>query len=290
MKVFISWSGDRSRQVAEALGDWLKKVVQSVEPWVSTDMQRGVKWLAEVNKNLDEHSFGILSITPENVGAPWLNYEAGALAKHLGEQGRVIPYLLGYQSASDLKEPLAQFNASLADQEGTWQLVLTLNKHAEFKLEEGALSETFEVWWPKLHARLAEIIVASPHASARRSNDDKIDEVLAIVRGLQRTRTGFVDTSPLNSLIGRAKEDYTSSNRIAFLRDLILTNAERVLGPDKSRDVEIVSGRDDEVIVIVTDVDEYKRNLVVFDAIAKEAAKALGIGKITFRLQNGDHA
>ena len=47
MKVFISWSGERSRLVAQELGPWLKKVIQSVEPWISTDMERGIKWLAE---------------------------------------------------------------------------------------------------------------------------------------------------------------------------------------------------------------------------------------------------
>ena len=48
MKVFISWSGRRSHEVADALAGWLKKVVQSADPWVSSEMERGVKWLAEV--------------------------------------------------------------------------------------------------------------------------------------------------------------------------------------------------------------------------------------------------
>ena len=31
MKVFLSWSGDRSKAVAEGLGAWLSKVIQAVE-------------------------------------------------------------------------------------------------------------------------------------------------------------------------------------------------------------------------------------------------------------------
>ena len=157
--------------------------------------ERGVKWLAEVNAELDTHSFGVLCVTPGNVSAPWLNYEAGALAKHLGDSGRVIPYLLDFHSPSDLREPLAQFNASLADEDGTWHLVKTLNKHAEFKLDEAALLEAFGLWWPKLEVRLSEIAASSTQIPARRQIDDKIDELLDIVRDLRRTNDlMFVDS------------------------------------------------------------------------------------------------
>lgn len=36
MKVFISWSGDRSRAIAEELRYWLPTIVQSLEPFIST--------------------------------------------------------------------------------------------------------------------------------------------------------------------------------------------------------------------------------------------------------------
>lgn len=187
MKVFISWSGHRSHEVAEALSGWLRKVIQSAEPWVSSDVERGVKWLAEIGKSLDAHSIGILCVTPGNVTAPWLNFEAGALSKQLGETGRVIPYLLDFRSPSELQPPLGQFNASLADELGTHNLVKTLNAHSESKLSDTDLNETFKMWWPKLRDKLEAIRTSgSGHPPKRRTADDKLDELLDLTRQLMR--------------------------------------------------------------------------------------------------------
>jgi hypothetical protein len=170
VKVFISWSGRRSHEVADALAGWLKKVVQSADPWVSSDLERGVKWLAEIGKSLDAHSIGILCVTPGNVSAPWLNFEAGALSKQIGDDVRVIPYLLDFHSASELQPPLGQFNSSLADESGTYDLVKTLNAHSETKLSDADLDETFKMWWPTLHTKLEEIRASgSGQAPDRRS-------------------------------------------------------------------------------------------------------------------------
>lgn len=189
MKIFISWSGAQSREIAEALGPWMKKVVQSVDYWMSADMERGVKWLEVISKRLDEHSFGILCVTPGNKAQPWLNFEAGALSKQLADTGRLIPYLLDFRSPSDLDDPLGQFNASLADEDGTWDLIKTVNNHADHKLDEPALRETFDMFWPQLRRKLTVIQghVTGPQPE-RRSLEDKVDDLLELVRTLWRAQ------------------------------------------------------------------------------------------------------
>lgn len=197
MKVFISWSGTRSRGVAEALSSFLTRVIQSIDPFISTAMDAGVKWNEVVAKNLDENGIGILCVTPGNVDKPWLNFEAGALSRHLDESARVIPYLLDFGTPGNLTPPLNQFNAVTADQGGTFKLVETLNKLDTKPQASDALKETFDAFWTSFAKKLDQIRKSSPQPPARRSDTEKLDELLSI--GHQLLRTRILDEDTLNS-------------------------------------------------------------------------------------------
>jgi len=148
MKVFISWSGERSRLAGELLDQWLQCVLQAIDPWMSTkDIDRGSLWFTEINDQLKDTSVGILCLTKENMDRPWILFEAGALAKGLSSN-RVCTFLVDLQT-SDLRDPLAQFNHTYPDKEGIWSLVRTLNNALEGKgLKEKILDKVFETYWP----------------------------------------------------------------------------------------------------------------------------------------------
>jgi hypothetical protein len=48
MKIFISWSGERSQKIAELFKDWIQCVIQAAKPWISShDVDRGALWYTE---------------------------------------------------------------------------------------------------------------------------------------------------------------------------------------------------------------------------------------------------
>lgn len=184
MRVFISWSGDRSRRVAELLKDWLKTVVQASKPWISTGIERGALWAGEIGGVLSETNVGILCITAENVNAPWVLFEAGALAKGL-PQSRVIPLLIDI-APSDLRMPLSQFNATGCDREGMRQLVHTVNLATVDPLEGPIVEASIDAHWDRFSQSLAEILNHTDDAAPAppRRDGDKLDEVLSMMHGL----------------------------------------------------------------------------------------------------------
>lgn len=158
MKIFISWSGNLSQKIAEAFNDWLPKVFQSIETYFSEeDTKKGTRWADEIARQLEESFFGLICLTKDNIQAPWLNFEAGALSA-LSEavgKSKVCPFLLDIKR-SDLQDPLRQFQSVIYDHDDIFRFVISINASlpAEDQLKDEQLKETYEVWWPKLQDKL----------------------------------------------------------------------------------------------------------------------------------------
>ncbi len=188
MKVFLSWSGEVSKQVAIALRDWLPNVIQSIEPWMSSeDTNKGSRWSFEIAKELGAAAAGIICVVPGNHDAPWLNFEAGALSNAFGKD-KVCPYLFRVKS-TDFTGPIAQFQMSEANRDDTHRLLGSLNKGIqETALTEAKLAQAFEMWWPRLEGQLAAITTSVPNKEPKRRTDDMLEELLSIARDQSRTR------------------------------------------------------------------------------------------------------
>ncbi|NHK29095.1 toll/interleukin-1 receptor domain-containing protein [Parvularcula flava] len=196
MKVFISWSGARSKALANALRDWLPLVLQYVEPWVSDkDISAGDRWAQSIAGELESANFGIICVTPENLQSEWILFEAGALSKSMLD-AKVIPLLFGLE-LSDLSGPLSQFQAQKVDQSGILEVVKSINKIAEEKTSADIVARLVPQLWPSLQTELAKIPNAQPTDKQVRSQHEILEELVTGVRGLNsRIRdfeTAFVE-------------------------------------------------------------------------------------------------
>lgn len=160
MKVFLSWSGQTSYNIAVALRDWLPYVIQSVKPFISSDIGKGQRWSEQLKAELDETAFGIICLTPCNLSEPWLNFEAGAISKAM-EQTSVSPLLINVEP-NQVSGPLQQFQFTRYEKEDVFGLLRSINAKTEpnLQLTQELLRLEFDQWWPTLETRLVKIIDA----------------------------------------------------------------------------------------------------------------------------------
>jgi hypothetical protein len=155
MKVFLSWSGKTSREVAQAFHDWLPYVIQAVKPFISTgDIDKGRRWSDVLATELNETAYGILFITLDNFDKPWLHFEAGAISKAV-DKAYVSPFLFNID-ASRIEGPLSQFEATINDPQDILRLLSSINNRLpeEQRLSFDVLAREFELLWPDLKKKL----------------------------------------------------------------------------------------------------------------------------------------
>ncbi len=187
MKVFISWSGPQSLTVAKALRSWVEETIQAVKPWMSkSDITAGARWTPEINAQLSQTKFGVICLTRENQHAPWVLFEAGALAKAL-EDTYVVPYLID-MAPPDVEGPLAQFQMQRNDMDGTFELLKSMNKAlGSDALEDATLKRVFDRSWPDLRQAFERLETPeAPEVQQQRSTEAVTREVLELVRSLTR--------------------------------------------------------------------------------------------------------
>jgi hypothetical protein len=184
MRLFLSWSGNLSHDIAECLFQWLPLVMQRVEPYMSSQsIDKGARWSMHIGKELETSRFGIVVLTRDNLLAPWLHFEAGAIAKSLDET-RLAPLLFGLRT-SDVIQPLAQFQVTQFDEADMKKLLRSINvANGDALMPENNLLHLFDKMWSELKEKVDGVFdnhrtIAKP---APRSSEEVLEEVLILAR------------------------------------------------------------------------------------------------------------
>ncbi|MCR0568660.1 toll/interleukin-1 receptor domain-containing protein [[Clostridium] innocuum] len=187
MKIFVSWSGELSCQIAEILKKWIPCLLQSVEVFFSPeDIEKGDNWDKTISNELSECKYGIICLTTENTTAPWINFEAGAIAKSL--DSRVTALMVNIKP-SDIKGPLSRYQATKFEKTDFFQLVSSINKVLDTPLDHAVLENTFNAMWGSLENEAIKLIgeysskneVTKPQNNST-SKNEALEEVLQLLR------------------------------------------------------------------------------------------------------------
>lgn len=158
MRVFLSWSGRKSRDAAELFAAWLRALCPMVDPWLSTAIEKGTRWQTALSAELEESTFGIVFLTADNQREPWLHFEAGAISK--ARTAHLCPFLLDLESAH-IDGPLAQFEHTLPTSNDVLALVQAIARVSRASghdmPSDDALTTAFQRAWPRLSTGLAAI-------------------------------------------------------------------------------------------------------------------------------------
>jgi hypothetical protein len=194
-KVFISWSGARSKAAAEALRRWLPSVIQVAKPWMSDrDIDKGSVGMEQVLRALEGSRIGIICLTSENLSEEWLNFEAGALLKTPEAKSRVCTFLLSELDHTQLTYPLAMFQWAKADKEQTRKMIRDINKNLDASpLDASTLDTVFDKWWPDLEKELSNLPLPTSPVPPKREPVEMIAEILDLTRAAAQSRKAVED-------------------------------------------------------------------------------------------------
>lgn len=213
MEIFISWSGERSKSIALILKDWIPLVFQTASPFVSSeDIRKGDRWSGVIAEQLERTDFGIIVLTPENVNAPWIHFEAGALSKYV-DRARVVPLLHDMKAGNMPDGPLRQFQAATTTRDDIFGLCEALEQALPSPAQNppNRLERVFGALWNDLQERIGTIQKPpGPESPETRDGPASTEEILD--RIYKEVRSTSFSVNEISKSIGLSSSNLSNRN------------------------------------------------------------------------------
>lgn len=158
MDVFISWSGDESKQIALALKSAIEEFFSdnNIGVFVSeNDIEAGKKWFQVIGNELRECKLGILCLTPFNYEAPWLCFEAGALA--MSTDGKSTIPLMLLQAKITERSPFSSLNQVQWSHDGFCKILKAIAASRDIRINTRGLKTTSKGYFEEVDKVVSEM-------------------------------------------------------------------------------------------------------------------------------------
>lgn len=176
----------------------------------SEDISKGSVWAQEINANLSTCSVGIVVLTPENLSAPWVLFEAGALFKAF-EDRLICTVLLDIDPP--VTGPLGQFQATKLDKDELRHLVVSIDESIDSQFDGTRVLRAFEKFYDDLDTEL-KLCPAVDHAPDKKNEEQRESEILAEL--LSSMRSLLKSQSEVSSQL----RSISVSNRMRFEEEM----------------------------------------------------------------------
>jgi hypothetical protein len=154
VRVFMSWSGETSLQIAKAICEGIVLLSDRLEPWLSEDLEPGEQWASTLIPEIRKARLAILCLTRRNKGAAWIAFETGAY--YSSRSGQVVVPLLFDITPAEVEFPLGLFQGVVADENGLRRLFARIGELVA--LDAATVEERFTGQiGPRLDAELTTI-------------------------------------------------------------------------------------------------------------------------------------
>ena len=133
------------------------------KPYVSAEnIDKGERWSIDIAKQLEETNYGLVCVTPDNINAPWILFESGALSKSI-QNSRVSPIMFGLEPSDFTKSPVLQFQLTRFAEDEILKLLNSINNSGPEpeRVSQDVLKKSFSRAWAELSASVASVPLES---------------------------------------------------------------------------------------------------------------------------------
>lgn len=281
-RLFISWSGDNGKEIAQKLKEILENDIfdNRLCCFVSeSDIVSGEDWWNKIKLELTHSSMGIVCITHENVGAPWIHFETGAL---IGNNIKVIPLLFNCNIGILDRTPLSRSQSVVfSDKKKFQKMIVEINERYKIvDISDKALRQIAANSHDKILSDLTDVFDRM-NKKWRFSEKDVYPEKAQMVSK---------DTVFLSALMSTLTTEEYSSQRDSLLQimdDLKTIGFSKVICPAaKIPNPESFDGRTKSIMENFTDIKQSECFVLIYEysrpsSSLVELGYAIALGKKT---------